>query len=79
MWSIRSNTEDMGRWRGEVSWGKLEGEVNHEGLWTLKNNLRVLEEKRAGVWVILVVGIKEGTYCMEHWMWCIKNESWNTK
>ena len=35
--------EDMGRWRGEGSWGKLEGEVNYERLWTLKNNLRVLK------------------------------------
>ena len=33
----------MGRKRGEGSWGKLKGEVNHERLWTLKNNLRVLK------------------------------------
>ena len=25
----------------EGSWGKLEGEMNHEGLWTLRNKLRV--------------------------------------
>ena len=24
-------------------------------------------------------GTKEGTYCMEHWVWCINNESWNTE
>ena len=33
----------------------------------------------AGGWVNLVVGIKEGTYCMEHWVWCINNDSWNTE
>ena len=27
-----------------------------------------------GSWVSLVVGIKEGTYCMEHWVWCKNNE-----
>ena len=26
-----------------MSWGKLEGETNHERLWTLRNKLRVLE------------------------------------
>ena len=30
-------------------------------------------------WVSLVVGIKEGMYCMEHWVWCINNEFWNTE
>ena len=27
----------------------------------------------------LVVGIKEGTCCMEHLVWCINNEFWNTE
>ena len=31
-----------------------------------------------GGWLSLVVGFKEGTYCMEHWVWCINNEFWNT-
>lgn len=48
--------EDIGRWR-EVSWGKSEGETNHERLWTLRNKLRVLEGKGLGAWVSLVVGI----------------------
>ena len=77
LWSIRNNTEDMGRWRGEGSWGKLEGEMNHESLWTLRNKLRVLEGKEVGGWVSLAVGIKEGTYCMDHWVWRINNEFWN--
>ena len=64
----------MGRWRGEVSWGKLEGETNHERLWTLRNKLRVLEGKGMEGRMSLVVGIKEGTYCMEHWEWCKNNE-----
>ena len=40
--------EDIGRKRGEVSWGKLEGEMNHERLWTLRNKLRVLDGRRVG-------------------------------
>ena len=44
----RNNMEDMGRWRGEVNWGKLEEEMNHERLWSLRNKLRVLEGR--GVW-----------------------------
>ena len=30
-------------------------------------------------WVSLFVGIMEGMYCMEHWMWYINNEFWNTE
>ena len=42
---IRNNMEDLGRWIGEGSCGKSEGETNHERLWTLRNKLRVLEGK----------------------------------
>ena len=45
MWSIRKKTEGTGTWRGEVSWGKAEREMNNERLWTLRNNLRVFEER----------------------------------
>lgn len=32
-----------------------------------------------GGWASLVVGIKEGMYCVEHWVKCIfNNEFWNT-
>ena len=34
--------------RKKVSWGKLEGETNHERLWTLRNKLRVLEGSGLG-------------------------------
>ena len=44
----RNNTKDIERRRGEVSWGKLEGEMNHERLWTLKNNLRALKGQGVG-------------------------------
>ena len=54
---------------GEGSWGKLEGEVNHKSLWTLKNNLRGLKWQGAGRFGYQVVGIIEGTDCMEHWVW----------
>ena len=74
MWSIRNNTEDIRRRKGKVNWRRSEGETNHDRLWTLRNKLRVLEGRRVGGWVNLVVGIKEGTYCTEHWVWCINNE-----
>jgi len=54
----------MGRMKG----GKSEGEKNHERQWTLKNKLRVLEGRGLGGWVSLVMGIEEGTFCMEHWV-----------
>ena len=59
LWSITNIMEDMGSWRGEGSWGKLEGEVNHERLWTLKNDLRVLK----GRWE---VGVPGGGYYRGH-------------
>ena len=31
-----------------------------------------------GGWGRPVMGIKEGTYCMEHWVLSANNESWNT-
>ena len=66
--------EDKGRWRGEGSWGKLEVEVSHERLWTLKSNLRVLKGWGVGGWGNQVVGIREGTDCMEHWVWYKNNQ-----
>ena len=53
--------------------------MNNERLWTLKNNLRVLEGQEVGGWMSLVVGIMEGMHRMEHWVWCINNEFWNTE
>lgn len=35
--------EDIRRRKGKVNWGKSEGDMNHERLWTLRNKLRVLE------------------------------------
>ena len=37
-----------------------------------------LEGRGVVGWVSLVVGIKEGTHCMEHWVLYVNNESWNT-
>ena len=31
----------------------------------------------AGVWDRPVMGIKESTYCMDHWVLYANNESWN--
>ena len=70
--------EDIGKRKGKVNWGKSAGAMNHERLSTLKNNLRVLEGRGEGCWMSLVVGIKEGMYCMAPWVWCINNKSWNT-
>ena len=32
---------------------------------------------KGGDWDRLVVSIKEGTYCMVHWVLYTNNESWN--
>lgn len=71
--------EDIRKRKGRANWGKSEGEMNHDRLWTLRNKRSVLEGRSVGGWVKLVVGIKEGTYFMEHWVWCISNEFWNTE
>ena len=49
--------------------------MKHERLWTLRN--RASEGRRVGEWDRLVVGIKESTYCMVHWVLYTSNESWN--
>ena len=52
--------------------------MNHERLWTLGSKLRVSEGRGEGDWDRPVMGIKEGTYCMEPWVLYANNESWNT-
>ena len=63
----------------KVSWGKSEGKMNHERMWTLRNKLRVLEGSGVGGWVSLLVDIVEDMNYMEHWVWYINNEFWNTE
>ena len=43
----------------------------------LGNKLRASEGKRVWQWDRLVVGSKEGRYCMVHWVLYATNESWN--
>ena len=52
--------------------------MNPERLWTLGNKLRASEAREVGDWDRPVMGSKEGTYCMEHWVLNANNESWNT-
>ena len=47
----------------EGSWGKLEREMNHERLWTLRNK-QGLGGEGGGGWVSLVMVIMEGMNCM---------------
>ena len=51
--------------------------MNHERLWTLGDKLRASEGRRVWDWDRPVMGIKECTYCMVHWVLCSNNESWN--
>ena len=51
--------------------------MNHKRLWTLGNKLWASEGRGVGEWDRLVVGIKESTYCMVHWVLYTSNESWN--
>ena len=52
--------------------------MDHERLWTLGNKLRASEGKVVGGWASLLMGIKEGTCCMEHWVFYASKASWNT-
>ena len=47
-WSVRNNMEDIRRRKEKVNWGTLEGEMNHERLWTPRNRVRVLEGRGMG-------------------------------
>ena len=51
--------------------------MKHERLWTLRNKLRASEGRGVGEWDRLVMGNKEGTYCMVHWVLHATNESSN--
>ena len=35
--------------------------------------------ENGGAWVSLILGVTEGTYCKEYWVWCINNQCWNTE
>ena len=50
--------------RGDEPWETMDSEKQSE----------VLKGRGVGGWGSLVVGITEVMYCMEHWVWCIKNE-----
>ena len=52
--------------------------MNHDRLWTPGNKLRASEGRSVGDCDKLVMGIKEGTYCMEDWVLYANNEAWNT-
>ena len=59
--------------------GRLtEGGMNHKRPWTLGNKLRASEGEGVVDWDRPLMGIKEGTYCMEHWVLYASNEAWNT-
>ena len=51
--------------------------MKHERPWTLRNKLRASERIAVGDWDRLVMGSKEGTYCMVPWVSYATNESSN--
>ena len=51
--------------------------MKHERLWTLRNKLRASEGRGLGEWDRLVMGSKEGTCYMVHWVLYATNESSN--
>ena len=58
--------------------GRLtEGGMNHKRLWTLGNKLRASEGRGVREWDRLVMGSKEGMYCVVHWVLYTANESSN--
>lgn len=53
--------------------------MNHEGLWTLGNKLRVSKGRKVvGGWFSPEMGIKEGKDCKEPWVLYVNDESWST-
>ena len=71
MWNLRNKTEE---YRGR---GKKEREANHKKLLTTENKLRVARAREyRGHY--LVVGIKEGPCCIEHWVLYVSDESLNS-
>ena len=52
--------------------------MKYERLWTLRNKLRTSEGRRVG-WDRLVMGCKEGTYCMVPWVLYATNGESNFK
>ena len=51
--------------------------MKHERLWTLRNKLRASEGKGVGDRNRPLMGMKEGTYCMVHWVLYANNEALN--
>ena len=51
--------------------------MKHERLWTLKNKTEAFRGEGVGEGDGLVVGSKEGTYCMVHWVLYATNKSSN--
>ena len=51
--------------------------MKDERLWAMRNKLRASEGRGAGEWDRLVMGSKEGTYCMVHWVLYANNEASN--
>ena len=51
--------------------------MNHKRLWTLGNKLWASEGRAVGECNRPVMGIKEATYCMVHWVLYATNESLN--
>ena len=51
--------------------------MKHERLWSTRNTLGASEGRGLGEWDRLVMGSKEGVYCMVHWVLYATNESSN--
>ena len=51
--------------------------MKHERLWTMRNKVRTSEARGVGEWDRLVMGSKEGTYCMARWVLHASKESSN--
>ena len=66
--------ENIRRRKGKTKGEELEGETVDS-----EKQTEGFGGDGVGGWVSLMVIIKEGTYCMENWVWCINNEFWITE
>ena len=74
MWNLSNNMEDIRRRKGEMNWGDIRwGDEPREMMDSRKQTEGFRE---VGIGFNPVMGIKEGTYCNEHWLLYTNNESW---
>ena len=79
MWNLRNKTEEHGEEREKKTRWNLRGRQTLRGwLLIMETNQGSLEGRGMGRWGNWGMGIKEGTWCNEHWVLYATDESLNS-